>query len=276
MTETGIEEYANLLKKVVLEYSPKIIVAFVILFIGLWITSILTKLVKRILKKRNVEETLANFIGNLLFWTLRILVFITFISKLGVETSSFVAILGAAGLAIGLALQGSLSNFAGGILIILFKPFKVEDVIETQGVIGLVKEIQIFNTKLLTADNKTIYIPNGILSNGVVINYTQEGIRRVDLIIGVDYSSDLQLVKNTIKEVMSKNPSVLSEPEANTFVLELADSSINMAIRPWAKVEDYFKVHAEILEECKIAFDKANIEIPFPHQVEIQKKQLSV
>jgi small conductance mechanosensitive channel len=272
MPDNEIQKYVELLKKVVLEYSPKIIFAFLILFIGLWTTSIITKLVKRVLKKRDVEETLANFIGNLLFWTLRILVFITFISKLGVETSSFVAILGAAGLAVGLALQGSLSNFAGGILIILFKPFKVEDVIETQGSIGVVKEIQIFNTRLLTADNKTIYIPNGILSNGVVTNYTQEGIRRVDIVIGVDYSSDLNLVKNTILEVMNKNANVLKEPEANTFVANLASSSIDMAIRPWAKVEDYFKVKAEILEECKIAFDKANIEIPFPHQVEIKKK----
>ncbi|MFT6638499.1 MAG: small conductance mechanosensitive channel [Flavobacterium sp.] len=272
MPDNEIQKYVELLKKVVLEYSPKIIFAFLILFIGLWTTSIITKLVKRVLKKRHVEETLANFVGNLLFWTLRILVFITFISKLGVETSSFVAILGAAGLAIGLALQGSLSNFAGGILIILFKPFKVEDVIETQGSIGVVKEIQIFNTRLLTADNKTIYIPNGILSNGVVTNYTQEGIRRVDLVIGVDYNSDLQLVKNTIKEVMAKNTHVLKEPEATAFVLDLADSSINMGIRPWAKAEDYFKVRSEILEECKIAFDKVNIEIPFPHQVEIKKK----
>ena len=272
MTETKIEGFFEVFKKIIIQYSPKIIFALLILFIGLWATSIITKLVKKILKKRHVEETLANFFGNQLFWTLRILVFITFISKLGVETSSFVAILGAAGLAVGLALQGSLSNFAGGILIILFKPFKVEDVIETQGAIGSVKEIQIFNTRLLTADNKTIYIPNGILSNGVVTNYTQEGIRRVDIVIGVDYSSDLQLVKNTIKEVMAKNAHVLKEPEATTFVLELADSSINMGIRPWAKAEDYFKVKAEILEECKIAFDNANIEIPFPHQVEIKKK----
>ena len=271
MKEQEIGNYFTTIKNLILEYSPKILFAVIILFTGLWITSILTKFVKKLLKKREVEETLANFAGNLLFWTLRILVFITFISKLGVETSSFVAILGAAGLAVALALQGSLSNFAGGILIILFKPFKVDDVIETQGSIGVVKEIQIFNTRLLTPDNKTIYIPNGILSNGVVTNYTQEGIRRVDIVIGVDYSSDLNLVKNTIKEVMSKNTNVLIEPEANTFVLNLASSSIDMAIRPWAKSEDYFKVHSEILEECKMAFDKANIEIPYPHQVEIHK-----
>lgn len=272
MLEIKIQNYLEIFKKIILEYSPKIFVAFIILLIGLWATSIITKFAKKILKKREVEDTLANFIGNILFWTLRILVFISFISKLGVETSSFVAILGAAGLAVGLALQGSLSNFAGGILIILFKPFKVEDVIEAQGSIGTIKEIQIFNTKLVTPDNKTIYIPNGILSNGVVINYTQEGIRRVDLIIGVDYSSDLQLVKKVIKEVMLKNEHVLREPEPNTFVLNLADSSIDMAVRPWAKAEDYFKVHAEILEQCKIAFDEAKIEIPFPHQVEIKKK----
>lgn len=272
MKEKELEEYVSLLKKVVVEFSPKIFFAFVILFVGLWATSIITKFTKKILKKRKIEETLANFVGNLLFWTLRILVFITFISKLGVETSSFVAILGAAGLAVGLALQGSLSNFAGGILIILFKPFKVEDVIEAEGVIGVVKEIQIFNTRLLTADNKTIYIPNGILSNGVITNYTQEGIRRVDLVIGVGYSSDLQLVKNTIKEVMANNSLVLKEPEATTFVLELASSSIDMAIRPWATVENYFKLRAQILESCKVAFDNANIEIPYPHQVEIHKK----
>jgi small conductance mechanosensitive channel len=272
MTERELENYFTTMKNLILEYSPKIIFAFIILFIGLWITSILTKLIKRILKKREVEETLANFAGNLLFWMLRILVFITFISKLGVETSSFVAILGAAGLAIGLALQGSLSNFAGGILIILFKPFKVEDIIESQGVIGSVKEIQIFNTRLTTPDNKTIYIPNGILSNGVIKNYTQEGIRRVDLIISVDYSSDLQLVKQTISEVMKNNSNVLKEPAPTTFVFELADSSINMAVRPWSKSDEYLKVHSEILEGCKIAFDKVGIEIPFPHQVEIHKK----
>ena len=272
MTDNKIEGYFDLLKKIIFEISPTIIYAFIVLFIGLWLTSIITKFVKKILKKREVELTLANFAGNLIFWILRILVFIKFIYKLGVETSSFVAIIGAAGLAIGLALQGSLSNFAGGILIILFKPFKVDDVIESQGEIGVVKEIQIFNTRLTTADNKTIYIPNGILSNGVVTNYTQEGIRRVDIVIGVDYNSDLQLVKNTITEVMNRNTHVLKTPEATTFVLDLADSSINMAIRPWAKVEDYFKVRSEILEECKIAFDKANIEIPYPHQVEIKKK----
>lgn len=271
MTESKIEHYADLLKKFIFEISPTIIYAFIVLFIGLWLTSIITKFVKKILKKREVEVTLANFVGNLIFWVLRILVFITFISKLGVETSSFVAIIGAAGLAVGLALQGSLSNFAGGILIILFKPFKVDDVIESQGEIGVVKEIQIFNTRLTTADNKTIYIPNGILSNGVITNYTQEGIRRVDVVIGVGYDSDLQLVKNTIIEVMNKNAKVLKEPIATTFVLDLASSSVNMAIRPWAKNEDFYDVRAQILEECKVAFDKANIEIPYPHQVEIHK-----
>ncbi|CAM4105244.1 MULTISPECIES: mechanosensitive ion channel family protein [Flavobacterium] len=272
MTSEKIQEYSIILKNIIIEYSPKVITAIIILFVGLWITSITTKTLKRILIKREVDITLSNFIGNFIFWTLRILVFITVISNLGVPTSSFVAILGAAGLAVGLALQGSLSNFAGGILIILFKPFKLDDVIEAQGEIGSVKEIQIFNTKLLTGNNQTIYIPNGALSNGVIKNYTQEGTRRVDLMIGVDYNSDLKQVKDVILEVLNNNPLVLKEPAPSVLVWELADSSINLAVRPWTNSENYFAVHSETLENCKTAFDAVGIEIPYPHQVEIQKK----
>jgi small conductance mechanosensitive channel len=272
MPNEKIETYLETIKQLILDYSPKIITAIIILVIGLWVTSIITKTIKRIMLKRKTEPTLSNFVGNLIFWTLRILVFITFISKLGVETSSFVAILGAAGLAVGLALQGSLSNFAGGILIILFKPFKVDDVIEAQGEIGSVKEIQIFNTRLLTASNQTIYIPNGILSNGVIKNYTQEGIRRVDLIIGVDYKTDLKQAKEVILEVLDNHPDILKQPAPVVLVMELADSSINLAIRPWTKAENYLNIHSDTLEHCKVAFDKIGIEIPYPHQVEIQKK----
>lgn len=265
-------EYTNKYIDILIEYSPKLLMAVVILFAGLWLSSFVTKTLKKILYKRQVEPTLVNFLGNFVFWILRILVIVTVISKLGVETSSFVAILGAAGLAIGLALQGSLANFAGGILIILFKPFKLEDVIEAQSQIGVVKEIQIFNTRILTANNKTVYIPNGILSNGVVINYTQEGIRRVELTIGVGYDSDLQMVKKTIMNVLENHPLVLKEPAPSTFVNELASSSINMAIRPWCESSNFLTVYGDVLEQCKVAFDKAEIEIPYPHQVEIKKK----
>lgn len=272
MTSEKVEEYVTIIKNIIIEYSPKVITAIIILFVGLWLTSIITKTLKRILVKREIDTTLSNFIGNFVFWTLRILVFITVISNLGVPTSSFVAILGAAGLAVGLALQGSLSNFAGGILIILFKPFKLDDVIEAQGEIGSVKEIQIFNTKLLTGNNQTVYIPNGALSNGVIKNYTQEGIRRVDLMIGVDYNSDLKQVKDVILDVLNKNPMVLKNPAPTILVWELADSSINLAVRPWTNSENYFSVHSQTLEDCKVAFDDAGIEIPYPHQVEIKKK----
>ncbi len=273
MTSEKIEKYAETLINIIVEYSPKIVTAILILFVGLWLTSIITKTIKKILVKRDIDDTLSNFIGNFIFWTLRILVFITVISNLGVPTSSFVAILGAAGLAVGLALQGSLSNFAGGILIILFKPFKLEDVIEAQGEIGTVKEIQIFNTRLLTFDNQTVYIPNGSLSNGVIKNYTQEGTRRVDLSIGVDYNSNLKEVKEIILEVLNSNELVLKDPAPSVTVMEFANSSINLAVRPWTNSENFLQVHGQTLEDCKIAFDKAGIEIPYPHQVEVKKKQ---
>lgn len=266
-----IISFADTIKEYVLEFSPKLIVAFLILIIGLWTSSIATKLIKKILTKREVEPTLTLFLGNMIFWTLRILVFVTVISKLGVETSSFVAILGAAGLAIGLALQGSLSNFAGGVLIILFKPFKVGDTIEAQGIIGTVEEIKIFSTILTLPENKTAIIPNASLSNGNIINYTSKGTLRIDLVIGVDYGSNLQQVKEVALEVMHSNPAVLKDPAPTVFIKTLNNSSVDFAIRPWVNSEDYWTVRAEIIEACKIAFDKAGIEIPYPHQVEIKK-----
>lgn len=261
-----IENYFELIKNLLIEYSPKVITALILLFVGLWVVSIITKTFKKIMVKKEVEITLANFLGNIVFWTLRVLLFVIVISKLGFETSSLVAILGAAGLAIGLALQGSLSNFAGGVLIILFKPFKVNDVIEAQGEIGTVQEIQIFNTRLLTANNQTIYIPNGILSNGIIKNYTQEGIRRADLNIGIAYNSDIRKAKEVIMEVLNNHPKILNEPTPTVIVKELADSAINLGIRPWAKSEDFLEVNSETLIECKLALDKVGISIPFPQR----------
>jgi len=272
MTAVEIQIYFETIKKLVLEYSPKFVVAIIILLVGLWATSFITKTAKKIMIKRNVELTLCNFIGNVIFWTLRILLFVTVISKLGIETSSFVAILGAAGLAIGLSLQGSLSNFAGGILIIMFKPFKLGDFIEAQGVLGTVKDIKIFSTVITSADNKQIIIPNAALSNGVITNYTANGIRRVDLIISVDYKTDLELAKATLKNVIESIPEVLNEPETIIFINELATSSINFAVRPFALTDNYFKVKSDVLEKTKKAFDLAGIEIPYPHQVEIHKE----
>lgn len=271
MNGIKIESYLESLKFLVLEYSPKFIVAIALLLFGLWGTSMITKASKKLMAKRHIEITLANFLGNVIFWTLRILLFVTVISKLGIETSSFVAVLGAAGLAVGLSLQGSLSNFAGGILIILFKPFKVGDTIETQGLLGTVKEIQIFSTLITSPDNKQIVIPNAALSNGTIINYSSNGIRRVDLLISVGYDTDLQLAKNTLIEIIHSIPEILPEPETSIFVSDFDTSSINLAVRPYTKNENILLVKSVILEKCKLEFDRLGIEIPYPHQVEIVK-----
>jgi small conductance mechanosensitive channel len=271
MTEKEITTYFEYIKNYVLEYSPKLISAIVILFVGLWATSIITKLIKKVMRKREIEPTLVLFIGNLVFWALRILVLITVITQLGIGTSSFVAILGAAGLAIGLALQGSLSNFAGGVLIILLKPFKVGDVIEAQGIIGTVKEIKMFSTIVTLPENKQAIIPNASLSNDNIINYTVNGTLRVDIVIGVDYGSNFKQVKDVVFEILESHPLILKDPKPAVFVTTLNNSSVDFAIRPWTKAEDYWTVRAEIIESCKLAFDKAGIEIPYPHQVEIQK-----
>lgn len=263
---TTVESYADTFINVLIDYSPAVISAVLILVIGLWVISMLKKVTHNILTKKKLDATLVNFLSDLMTWALKALLFVTVISRLGIETSSFVAILGAAGLAIGLALQGSLANFAGGVLIILFKPFKVNDVIEAQGVIGKVKEIQIFVTQLSTADNQTIFVPNGALSNGNITNYTLSGTRRVDLVIGVSYSSNIKNAKEIALDVMMNHPLVLKDPAPSVSVLALADSSINLGVRPWSKSEDYWTVYSDILEQCKNAYDAEGIEIPFPQR----------
>lgn len=257
----SLTEYFKSVFKTFVAYSPKIITAFVILFIGLYAIRIINRLVKRIMVQRQLDPTLSKFLADILLWTLRILLFVTFISKLGVETSSFVAILGAAGLAVGLSLQGSLSNFAGGMLIILFKPFRVGDTIEAQGAIGTVKNIQIFVTQLMTANNQTIFIPNGILSNGVITNFSMEGNRRADLVFSLSYDTNISEAKNIVTKVMQSHPKVLKNPEPIVVVKDFSDSVIHLAIRPWATNEDFGAVSSEILENCKVAFDEANIVI---------------
>ncbi|MCZ8229068.1 mechanosensitive ion channel domain-containing protein [Flavobacterium sp.] len=266
-----LTNYASLLWNAVLDYSPKIISAFVILIVGIYAIRLITRLIKKIMVKRDLDPTLTKFLADILIWALRILLFIAFISKLGVETSSFVAILGAMGLAVGLSLQGSLSNFAGGMLIILFKPFKVGDTIEAQGQIATVLEIQIFVTKLVTANNQTIFIPNGILSNGTIINYSTQGQRRADLTIAISYETDIKKAKEIIAEVMRSNPKVLTTPAPEVGVKNLTDNAIQLAVRPWAKNEDFGAVFSETLENCKLAFDAAGITIqPYVRESSIQ------
>jgi small conductance mechanosensitive channel len=238
-----------------------VVSALFILFVGLYSIRFINRLVKKIMLKRELDPTLSKFLADILLWALRGLLFITFISKLGVETSSFVAILGAAGLAVGLSLQGSLSNFAGGMLIILFKPFRVGDTIEAQGVIGTVSEIQIFVTKLITGNNQTIFIPNGNLSNGTIINYSIAGMRRADLLFSVSYETNIKTAKEIVIQVMESHPKVLSSPKPTVSVKDLSDSAIHLSIRPWSTNADFGDMCSDILENCKEAFDAAGIVI---------------
>ncbi|WP_276975022.1 mechanosensitive ion channel domain-containing protein [Flavobacterium filum] len=267
-----LQKYWDYAITVLMEYSPRLISALLIFLIGWYAIKIIKRVVTKIMIKREMEPTLSKFLADILIWTLKILLFVTVISRLGVENSSFVAIIGAAGLAVGLSLQGSLSNFAGGVLIIMFKPFKVGDFIEAQGVSGTVKQIQIFVTQLSTVDNQTIFVPNGSLSNNNIINYTYATTRRADLTIGISYSSNIKKAKELALEVMNNHPMVLKDPEPMVLVRELADSSINLAVRPWAKTEDFFVMRSDILEQIKLKFDENNIVIPFP-QRDIHIKQ---
>lgn len=267
-----MEQYVEKFKELLVNYAPKIITALTILIIGLFMIKLIVKAAKKIMQKQKIDITLQKFLSDLLSWTLKILLFVTIVSKLGVATTSFAAIIGAAGLAIGLALQGSLSNFAGGTLIMIFKPFKIGDLIEAQGIIGVVKEIQIFTTHINTPENKLAIIPNGSLSNGNIINYTTEGKLRIDLTFGVSYDADIKQTKEILMSVLTSNPKVLKEPAPTVNVAELAESSVNYAIRPWVDVTDYWDVYFSTTENVKIALDAAGIEIPYPHSVEIQKQ----
>ena len=266
-----MKKYFEKFQNLFFEYGPKVITALAILIIGLFVINLIVKTSKKIMNKRGVEITLHRFLADLISWSLKALLFVTVISQLGVATTSFAAIIGAAGLAIGLALQGSLSNFAGGAIIMIFKPYKIGDLIEAQGVTGVVKEIQIFTTHINTPGNRLAIVPNGALSNGNIINYTAEGNLRVDLTFGVSYDADIKQSKEILLNVLTSNPKVLKDPAPSVNVSELADSSVNFAVRPWVNTADYWDVYFETTENVKLALDKAGIEIPYPHAVEIQK-----
>jgi small conductance mechanosensitive channel len=252
-------------------YGVPVLKAILIYIIGSWIIKKITKAVKKVMAKGTYDESLQKFLVNLVSWGLKIFLIITVISTLGVETTSLAAVIAAAGLAVGLALQGSLSNFAGGVLLMIFKPYKIGDLVEAQGVLGSVKEIEIFTTKLVTPQNKLAIVPNGAMANGNIINYTAEGKMRVDTTVGVDYGSDIKKTKEVLLEMLKANPLVLQDPAPSVNVEELADSSVNLAVRPFCKPEDYWDVYFGTIEGTKEALDKAGIEIPYPHEVQINK-----
>ena len=259
-----IEKYGQKL----IDFLPNVIGAVLMLFLGLWLIKILNGFIKRFFDKKEYDPTLENFIASLINWGLKIVLFVLVITQLGVESASLVAIIGAAGLAVGLALQGSLANFAGGVLILLIKPFRVGDFISAQGVDGTVKEISIFNTKLTTFGNQLAIIPNGKLSNDNIINYTEEGIRRENLTFGIGYDDNIKQAKKILLNLVSEQETVLTLEDKMPMVAgaELGDSSVNLTLRYWVKNEDFWNLRWLILEEGKMRLEAAGISIPYPQR----------
>lgn len=266
------QEWFNYGIELAKEFGPKLVTAILIYILGSWVIKRLIGSMKKVMAKSKYDESLQKFLLNLVSWGLKVFLIVLVISRLGVDVTTFAAIIAAAGLAVGLALQGSLSNFAGGVLIMIFKPYKIGDFIEAQGAIGTVKSIEIFTTKLTTPQNKLAIIPNGAIANGNIVNYSAEKWMRVDLTIGIGYDEDIKKAKNVLLEVLTLNPKVLKNPEPSINVEALGESSVDLAVRPFCKPEDYWDVYFSTLENSKIALDNAGIEIPYPHSVEIQKK----
>lgn len=267
--EMNVDELVKLSEAwlpVVLEYSGKLTLAVITLLIGWWLISRLTSSIGRLLEARKVDRALSSFIGSLVSIVLRILLLISVASMIGVETTSFIAMIGAAGLAIGLALQGSLANFAGGVLIMLFRPFRAGDWIEAQGVSGSVDSIQIFHTTLKTADNKVVIVPNGSLSNGHITNYSREPRRRADINIGIDYSSDIRKAREVLLEI-AQDPRVHLDPAPVVFVTGLGESAVNLSLRVWVATGDFWPVTFAFTEQAKERLTEAGIAIPFPQRV---------
>lgn len=250
-----------------------IIKALIVFLVGRLFINLLNKLVRKILSKRDIDPSIKTFVGSLVNVSLTILLIISVVGALGVQTASFAALLASAGVAVGMALSGNLSNFAGGLIILLFKPYKVGDYVESQGVGGTVREIQMFHTVLVTADNKVIYIPNGALSSGVVTNFSNMDKRRVDWTFGVDYGSDYEKVKQVIESVLAKDPRIISEPAAPFIALTaLANSSVNIVVRVWVNSPDYWGVYFDINKNIYATFNEEGIGFPFPQLTVHQAK----
>ena len=247
-------------------YGIKIIAAIAIFIIGRWVAKGVTHLVERMMQKRDVDATLTGFVTNLSYIALLAFVIIAALNQLGIQTASFVVVLGAAGLAVGLALQGSLSNFAAGVLMIIFRPFRVGDYIEGAGVAGTVEAIQIFTTQLNSPDNKTIIVPNAAITGDNIVNYSTKGTRRVDFVFGIGYEDDIDQARQIIGDIFAQDERVFKDPEPVVVVSELADSSVNLTARVWSTSADYWGIFFDVTEKVKKAFDANGISIPFPQQ----------
>lgn len=271
------DKILNMIIELGLKYGLNLVYAVVILIGGLWFTRILTKMIKRIFEKRNIDENLVPFLINLINWTLKTLVVISVLSTLGIQMTSFVAILGAAGLAIGMALSGTLQNFAGGVILLLIRPFKVGDYIEAQGYAGTVKEIQIFNTILLTPDNKTVVLANGPLSTNTILNFSTQDKRRVEWIVGISYGDDFEKARSIILDILNEEKRILQEPDRMVELHQLAESSVNIIVRAWVLPKDYWDVYFKFNKDVYKILPQNEINFPFPQMdLNINSEQLSV
>tara|TARA_X000000368_G_scaffold143808_1_gene113353 strand:- start:2443 stop:3270 length:828 start_codon:yes stop_codon:yes gene_type:complete len=258
------ENLWNQLTELLSSFGISFFIALCILIIGRQAIKIIIKIISSALERSNTEDTVRIFVTNLLNTLLMIVVFIAAINQLGIQTTSIIAVLGAAGLAIGLALQGSLSNFAAGILIVIYRPYKVGDYIQADNHLGTVDDIQIFSTVLRTPDNKIVVVPNGSIMNGSIVNFSHQKERRIDIVIGCSYDDDIDKVKEVLADVLSKDERILKEPKPRIALSELADSSVNFIVRPWVKNAEYLDVLYSLLEEIKKRFDQEGISIPYP------------
>lgn len=262
--QEGVEELLQKAPELIMSYGMKLVVAIAIFIIGKWVANLIAKYMKKIMLARNVDLTITKFTSNIVYYTMMVVVVIAALGQLGVQTASFVAVVGAAGLAIGFALQGSLSNFAAGVMLILFKPFRVGDFVEAGGTSGTVNEVSIFTTILKTPDNKTVIVSNSDVLGNNITNYSAEALRRVDFTVGVSYEASIDAVRNELLSIVEEESRRIEDKEVTIAVGELADSSVNFVLRMWVKKEDYWGVFFDTNEKIKKRFDEKGIGIPYP------------
>ena len=259
-----MEPLVEKLTEALIEWGPNVLAAVATLVLGWFAAKIVVGLLRRSLKRADVDQTLIKFIGSLAYMGIMLLVVIATLGRLGVNTTSFAAVIAAAGLAIGLAFQGTLSNFASGVLLIVFRPFKVGDFVEAGGVSGTVQEVQVFSTVLHTPDNKKVIVGNASIGGDAITNYSANDTRRVDMVFGIGYADDIPKARRILEGILAADEHILSDPEPSIFVVELADSSVNLATRPWVATPDYWAVYGDVTERVKLAFDAEGVSIPFP------------
>jgi small conductance mechanosensitive channel len=261
-----MENISTIIQNAVATWGLKLVAAIAILVIGRWLVGLATRILRAVMTKAKMDEMLVKFVGSIAYYALLAFVIIAAISQLGVQTTSVIAVFGAAGLAIGLALQGSLANFAAGVMLIVFKPFKVGDYVEAAGIAGTIEGIMIFNTRLKTPDNKVVWVPNGKIFDGNIVNYNASETRRVDMVFGCSYEDDLTKAKSILEELLKSDDRILEDPVATVKVSALADSSVNFNVRPWVKTADYWGVYWDMTEKVKLRFDEEGISIPYPQR----------